>query len=413
MGAYRDAYRSDVQWLGALSKYEQSPEFRAQAMSQLLPSLSYTQTKNTVSQEVNNGSVITPRQRYPSDMRALTLRQPVIRIQAVAGLVGANAQTLRALHAFKDEQQQLAVRLISNYLDVVQASISLRATRASQSLARANLARVQARLRIGHASELDEAGALAELEKANTKEIQVAENLELTINQLSLQTGGASTADMKKLDAFDPKLFTLAPYGALVSRLLEQSPRVLVAGADVDIARAAVRRAQAAHLPTMDLVAQSVRSSSDNVYFTNTQVNSHSVGVQLTVPIFAGGATSSLVRSAFKDLEQAEFRLSDVTNRTRLQMQSEFNTIKSNLSAVGAHQAAYNAANMSVESSKLGAFVGSQSELDVLRSVSEREQALSALHQSRVEAIKAWFRLHAITGEVDEAMIASFNALLK
>lgn len=413
MGAYRDAYRSDVQWLGALSKYEQSPEFRAQALSQLLPSLSYIQTKNTVSQEINSGGVITPRQRYPSDMRALTLRQPVIRIQEVAGLVGANAQTLRALHTFKDEQQQLAVRLISNYLDVVQASISLRVTRTSQSLAMANLARVQARLRIEHASKLDEAGALAELEKANTQEIEAAENLELKLNQLSLQTGGASAADMKKLDAFDLKLFTLAPYGALVSRLLEQSPRVLVAGADVDIARAAVRRAQAAHLPTVDLVAQSVRSSADNVYFTNTQVNSHSVGVQLTVPIFAGGATSSMVRSAFKELEQAELRLSDVTNRTRLQMQSEFNTIKSTLSAVSAHQAAYNAAKMSVESSRLGALVGSRSELDILRSVSEREQAFSALHQSRVEAIKAWFRLHAITGEVDEAMIASFNALLR
>lgn len=413
LGAYREAYRSDVQWLGALSKFEQSPEFRSQALSQLLPSLSYTQTKNTVTQETNTAGVLTPQRSYPSDTRALTLRQPVIRAQEVAGLVGANAQTARAAHAFRDEQQQLAVRLVSNYLDVVQASISLRSARASQSLARANLARVQARLKIGHASELDEAAALAELEKANTQEGQVAETLELTLNQLSLQTGGAPLADLKKLDAFDPKLFTLEPYGVLVSRTLEQSPRVLVAGADVDIARAAVRKAQAAHLPTLDIVAQSVRSSADNVYFTNTQVNSRSVGAQLTVPLFAGGATSSLVRSAIKELEQAEFRLSDVTNRTRLQMQSEFNTIKSSLSAVGAYQAAYNAAKMSVESSTLGASVGSRSELDVLRSVSEREQAFSALHQSRVDAIKAWFRLHAITGEVDEAMVASFNTLLK
>jgi protease secretion system outer membrane protein len=174
-----------------------------------------------------------------------------------------------------------------------------------------------------------------------------------------------------------------------------------------------VRRAQAAHLPTVDLVAQSLRSSADNVYFTNTQVNSRSVGAQLTVPLFSGGATSSLVRSALKELEQAEFRLSDATNRTRLQMQADYNTIKSSLSSMGAYQAALSAAKMSVESSTLGSSVGSRSELDVLRSVSEREQAFSLLHQSKVEAIKAWFRLHAVTGEVDEAMIASFNALLK
>jgi len=413
MSAYRDAYRSDVQWLGALSKYEQSPEFRSQALSQLLPSLSYTQTKNTVTQEINNGGVITPQQRYPSDTRALTLRQPVIRTQEVAGLFGANAQTLRALHAFKDEQQQLAVRLVSNYLDVLQARVSLRSVSASQALARSNVARVQARLKIGHASEIDEATALAELERINAQEVQVAEALELALNQLSLQTGNSTVADMNKLYAFDPKMFALPQYSALVSRSLEQSPRVLVAGADVDVARAAVRRAQAAHLPTVDLVAQSLRSSADNVYFTTTQVNSRSVGAQLTVPLFAGGATSSLVRSALKELEQAEFRLSDVTNRTRLQMQADYNSIKSSLSAAVAYQATYNAAKMSVESSTLGSTVGSRSELDVLRSVSEREQALSALHQSKVEAIKAWFRLHAITGEVDEAMVASFNALLK
>ena len=413
LGAYRAAYQSDVVWLAALSKYEQSPEFRAQALSQLLPSLSYTQTKNTVTQEINTAGVLTPERRYPSDTRALTLRQQVFRPQELAGLFGANAQTLRALHAFKDEGQQLAVRLVSNYLDALQASVSLKSVRATQALATSNLARVQARLGIGQASNLEEASALAELERANAQEVQVAAVLELTLHQLSLQTGGVSAPDIKIIHALDPKTFELPHYSVLVSRSVEQSPRVLVAGADVDVARAAVRRAQAAHLPTVDLVAQSLRSSADNVYFTNTQVNSRSVGAQLTVPLFSGGATSSLVRSALKELEQAEFRLSDATNRTRLQMQADYNTIKSSLSSMGAYQAALSAAKMSVESSTLGSSVGSRSELDVLRSVSEREQAFSLLHQSKVEAIKAWFRLHAVTGEVDEAMIASFNALLK
>jgi outer membrane protein TolC len=413
MGAYREAYRWDVQWLGALSKYEQSPEFRVQALSQLLPNFSYTQTKNTVTQEINTAGVFTPQRSYPSDTRALTLRQPVLRPQEVVGLVAANAQVARAAHAFRDEQQLLAVRLVSNYLDVVQAAISLRAIRASQSLAKANLARAQVRLRIGYASELEGASALAELEKANAQEIQVAETLELTTNQLSLQTGGIQVSGVNKLEAFDPKMFELPNYRAIVSRFIEQSPRVLVAGAEVDIARAALRRAQAAHLPTVDLVAQSLRSSSDNVYFTNTQVNSRSVGVQLTVPLYAGGATSSLVRSALKELEQAEFKLIDITNRTRLQLQADFNSIKSHLSAVVAYQAAHDAAKMSLESNMLGSRVGSRSELDVQRSVSELEQTFSALHQSKVEAIKAWFRLHAITGQVDEAMIASFNMLLK
>lgn len=412
VGAYRAAQQSDVVWLAALSKFEQSAEFKAQAVSQLLPNLAFTHTKNTVTQEINTAGVLTPQQRYPSDVRALTLRQPLLRTQEIVGVVGASAQVVRATHAFKDEQQQLAVRLVSNYLDAIQSEVSLKSVRASQALAKANLARVQARLKIGHASELDEAGALAELERANTQLGQASEALELTRNQLALQTGGDPAEALTRLEAFDAKPFALPPYSVLVARALEQSPRVLAAAAEVDIARAAMRKAQAAHLPTVDLVAQAVRSSADNVYFTNTQVNSHSLGAQLTVPLFAGGATSSLVRAGAKELEQAEFRYTDATNRTRLQVQSEYNSIRSYLSAVGANQAAYNAAKMAVESNTLGSAVGSRSELDVLRSVSEREQAHSVLHQSKVEAIKAWFRLQAIVGEIDEGTLASFGAML-
>lgn len=416
LSSYQEASQNDVQWLAALSKYQQSAEFKALAASRLLPNLSYAQTKNNVTQDAfdKNGAIDPAKSgNYPSSTKVLTLRQPVIRAQDVVGMQVANAQTDRAHYAFRDEKQQLALRVVSNYLDAIHARVTLNTAQAFRLWAFAYLDVVQAKVKRGQASGLDEANAVANFEKYQAQEIQATEFVSLTANQLALLTGSNSGGNLRKLDAFDIKLIKLPQFEILLSKAVDQSPRVLLASMDAEIAQASLRQARAAHLPTLDLVAQVSNNLADNPYFQSSQTKIRAVGAQLTVPLYSGGATNSQIRANIKEYEQAEYRRSDSINKARISTQTEFNMIKSGISVIRAYQTAWDAAKMATEFNKLGSSIGYQSEVDRLRALAEQEQAQLTLHQAKVDVIKSWFRLNAILGEIDEGMVATYNEMLR
>jgi outer membrane protein TolC len=415
LSSFRDASQNDVQWLAAVSKYQQSAEFKSLAAARLLPNLSFTQTKNSVKQDTFNSGVIDLSRSgtYPSSTKVLALRQPIIRAQEVVGLQVANAQTMRAYHAFKDEEQQLALRVVYNYLDAIHSQVSLNSAKVFLNLGADEFALVQAKVKSGLLSPLDEASAKANFEKYKARELQAQEYVALSLNQLLMQTGASPGENLKKIDTFDAQFIKLPPLESLIIKAVEAAPKVLLASMETEIARAALLQAQAAHLPTLDFVGQVARNLSDSPYNQGAQTNIRAVGAQLTVPLYSGGGTNSQIRSAAKEYEQAELRSRDVINKTKLQVQSEFNLIKSGLLVVGAYQAAFDAADISANSRKLGASIGFQSEVDRLRALSDKEQAQMSLHQAKVDVIKSWFRLHAILGEIDENMLEVVNAFLR
>lgn len=416
ISSFRDASQNDVQWLAAVSKYQQSAEIKSIAVSRLLPSLTFTQTKNSVRQDtfLNSGEIDLSRSgNYPSSTKVLALRQPIIRAQETVGLSVANAQTSRAYYAFKDEEQQLALRVVNNYLDAIHSQVSLSSAKAQQNLASEELALVQAKVKSGLLSPIDEASATANFEKYKARELQAEEFVALSLNQLTMQTGASSVENLKKFYTFKAEIIKLPTLDALTLKAVEGSPKVLMASMETEIARASLLQAQAAHLPTLDFVGQVAHNLSDSPFNQGVQTNIRAVGAQLSVPLYSGGGTNSQVRSAAKELEQAELRYRDVINKTKLQIQSEFNMIKSGLIIVRANQAASEAANMNANSRKLGASIGFQSDVDRLRALSDQEQAQMSLHQAKVDVIKSWFRLNAILGEIDENMLDSYNDMLR
>lgn len=413
--SFRNASQNDVQWLAAVSKYEQSAEFKSSAVARLLPNLSFTQSKNNVSQDTFNNGVIDLNRsgNYPSSTKVLALRQPIIRAQEFAGLQVANAQTSRANHAFKDEQQQLALRVVYNYFDALHSQVSLTSAKAFLALGADELALVQAKVKSGLLSPVDEKSAAANFEKYKARELQAGEFVNLSLNQLMMQTGVSLSEDLKKIDNFDAELIKLPPLEVLLIKAVEVAPKVLLANMETEMARAALLQAQAGHLPTLDFIGQVARNLSDSPYNQGAQTNIRAVGAQLNVPLFSGGGTNSQIRSAAKEYEQAELRSRDVINKTKLQVQSEFNLIKSGLLVVKAYQSAFDAANISANSRKLGASIGFQSDVERLRALSDKEQAQMSLHQSKVDVIKSWFKLHAILGEIDENMLDGINSFLR
>ena len=116
------ARKNDPLWLYANAIFRESQELMPQAYSQLLPSVSYTNNANEVVQQLSNGSTQSPVQRYPSSSMSLSLRQPILRSKQMFGVDAARAQTEQASFNFQEESQQVTLRVVDAYLNLLLAS---------------------------------------------------------------------------------------------------------------------------------------------------------------------------------------------------------------------------------------------------------------------------------------------------
>ena len=74
----------------------------------------------------------------------------------------------------------------------------------------------------------------------------------------------------------------------------------------VEAARKQVRINQSRHLPTLDAQVSWSNQKTDNTVFSLPEVESELYAVNLTIPVFSGGATRSGVKQAQFQLDEAQ-----------------------------------------------------------------------------------------------------------
>ncbi|MCK7491478.1 MAG: TolC family protein [Comamonadaceae bacterium] len=100
-----------------------------------------------------------------------------------------------------------------------------------------------------------------------------------------------------------------ADLDAWLAKAEAQSPEMRAARAQLDAARLEIDKARAGHKPTLDVVAEWGRSQSDNINRIGSRYTNKMVGLQLNVPLFAGGAAESAIRQAVAEEQRASEQL--------------------------------------------------------------------------------------------------------
>ncbi|WP_161953239.1 TolC family protein, partial [Escherichia coli] len=133
--------------------------------------------------------------------------------------------------------------------------------------------------------------------------------------------------------------------------------------AQLEAARLEVEKTQAGHRPTLDLVAQWSRTNSDSVISVNSRYDNKTVGLQLSVPLYAGGYVSSTVRQAVA----AEVRAREALEATRrdlgVRVHREFRGMTEGVLRIAALEQAVRSAEQAVISNRKS-FPASRTTLD-------------------------------------------------
>jgi len=405
------ARKNDPQWLLANAKFRESQEYLPQAYSQLLPSVSFTKNANQVTQQLTNDATQSPEQRYPSSSQVLSLRQPIVRTKQMFGVDSARAQTEQATFYFQEETQQVTLRVVDAYLNLLLTSDRKVLLDSQKELVNSRLKAAISGLRVGQGMRTDVDEAQAELSKILADEIQVNQANLVAKMQIELLTGAPLTSlHSLNLKKFKSYAFSQLTPDHLFDQATKNNPKFKAQKLDIEIAKSMIKQAESGHHPTLDLVLQVNQTTGESSYFVSTRNTNRVVGLQLNVPIYSGGLVNSQVRQAVSKLEQTQEQLSFSSNNLRVQIHKESSAVKEGIKRVEAFEVAVESSKQAVISNQKGVLAGTRTEFDVLKNLNQLTQVQVDLARSRYELISAWAHLNSYLGSMDNQFVDEISS---
>lgn len=415
---YQLAQTQDPTLLAAQATAVAERERLPQARAQMLPNLSasFSRNENRLESATTNvfGLPQTTNTNYPSSNKTVSLRQPLYRKQLSAQYRQAEAQVADADAVLNSEEQNLALRVSSAYFEALLTHDQLALVLTEQVAYAKQLDAARKAMTAGSGTRTDIDDAKARLDMNAAREIEARQNVNYTLQQLqnliNQPIDTLATLNVASLTLQAPEPDNLPDW---VARAEASSPQIQSLKSRVEVAREELEKARSGHYPTLDAVAQWTQSESENVTNTSNRYTNNSLGLQLNVPLFAGGYVNASMRQTLAGLERAGQTLEAGRRTLALQVHKEFRGVTENIPKIRALEQALRSAEQSVLSSQKSFQAGSRTSLDILNAEQQRFTVLRDLAQARYLYLLSRLRLLALVGGADEAAVAQVNHALQ
>lgn len=415
--AYQAAQKNDANILAARASADAGREREPQALAQLLPnvSLSLSRNQNNLSSTTPNflGVEQTTDTNYASNNQTLTVRQPLIRTYQWAQYQQAKLQVEDVDAALRDDEQNLAVRVAASYFDALLAREQMAIVQTQIAANTTYLDSARKRFTAGDAARTDADEAQARLDMTMAQEVEARQNVDFTTRQLQVLVAqpvdALATLRVPKLNLLAPEPNNLESW---IGRAQATSPLHRSLQAKLAVARLEVNKASSGHHPTLDAVAQWSRSESENVTSTNSRYTNAALGLQLNIPIYAGGGVNSSVRQALAGQTAAEQALAAGEQDLAVRVHREFRGVTESVAKIKALEQAVRSAEQLVVSNQKSVQAGSRTLVDVLNAEQQRTSVLRELAQARYTYLMSRIKLMALVDGADEPFMVAVNQVL-
>ena len=406
--AVERAMSSDARLATARAQTRAGNERLPQAEAQLRPTISFSasESRNLLDTTRANllGQPSTTTERYLSGSQVLSLRQGLIRPQARIAVSQAEANVRDNEAQVVIEEQNTVARVTSAYFDALLAQDQLALIEAQKASTRAQLDASRKALAGGSGTRTDVDLAQARLDMALAQELEARQNIDQTRRQLQVFTGLADIGLLAPLDTnrLQAGWQTLPPLDEVVEQALSRNPEIQALTARLEGSRLELDKASAGHYPTLDFVAQVARTKSDTVSSVGTTYYNRTLGLQLNVPIYSGGAISSSERQALALYEAAQSTLDNARRDLGLRVQREYRGVTEGVAKVRAYEQAVASSAVALDSMRKSYSAGVRTVLNVLDAEQELRNSERNLRQARYTQLLSLVRLGALIGEADQ-----------
>jgi len=309
----------------------------------------------------------------------------------------------------------LAARLAQAYFDVLGAQDVLTTTQANKKALAEQLASAKRNFEVGNSTITDTREAQARHDLAGAQEIAATNDLRVKRIALDQLVG---RPDVKPSPLRTPvNLDALTP-GQMDDWVAQTTtaPTVRKAEMALNVAKLEIDKARAGHLPTVDAVANVLRSSTDTSSYSAKASAAPgtlaSIGVELNMALYAGNAIQNRIREVLSLQEKAERDVDNARRTVSLGTRQAFSGVQSGLAQVKAYEAAEASAKLALEATQLGYRVGVRINKDVLDAQTALSNTQKDLYKARYDVIVGSVKLRQASGTLKADDLNELNKLL-
>jgi len=405
---YELARQHDPQLSIAESSRLSTREGAVQARAALLPQLGGSASLN---RSHSAGTTGTGRSRNYN----VGLNQSVFDWGSIANLRAQREISAAADYDLDVANGGLIIRTANAYFDVLVAHETLAAAEAAEAAFQKQYDYADKRLEVGLAPITDVHEARAQYDSARANTILVRNALQDAYEALSEITGTA----ISKLKALPEDFAPALPVGGSaddwVARALDNNPNYKAAQHAARAAEHSVTAARSAHLPSLGLSASYSNGASwasPTPGSVDIRSEGNSIGLTLTVPLFAGGATQSRVRQAIAGREISQDQLEQTKRAIDRGTRAVWQALVAGISEVEARRLAVVSAQSAYDASQVGLEVGTRTVIDVLINQQNLLSARQAYAQARYNYLRNRLNLADVVGTLSAADVQEINRML-
>lgn len=394
----------------SLAQYQADRESGAADRAGRLPSVSVGGTYYYARTE-SDGVFGKSAEEYPDWGAQVIARQPLFRLDWFALGDRARALEARADIAHKDSRLELLRRVAERYFNVLLAQDQLAQAEAEAKAFGESLESTQKRydVELVPGTDLREAQARDDLARARLLSAQTA--LQTARDALHEVTGNGyeplpHLAESVAFPALSPNSVE-----AWVEAARQQNPRIALAREAAVVARANRSSARADASPRLDLVASAGHQDTGDFEFGQKSDDAR-VGVELNIPLYAGGANAARIRQAGYNLAAAEADLRRVTLETERSTRQLYREVENAYAAAEAFRKSLLSAQAAEAATAAGYDAGTRTITDVLDAKSRVVQARRDFNSTRYNLLLSLLQLKQLAGELDVKDFVQIDQLL-
>ena len=417
MQVYELALKSDAQLAAAQATFRASEEAVPQSRSALLPNIGMSaQTTHHRNAMLDSNSIpnMNRTSNWNSHGWSATLSQPLFNLESWFNFERAGILTEQASLVLAIEQQSLILRVAEAYFNVLRAEDNLATSIAEEKAVQRQLEQTQQRFEVGLIAETDVHEARAVYDASRVARIQSNNQVAVALENLRTLTNAVVT-DLVKLDKTMP-VATPAPLVVeeWVNTSVSQNLNLEAARKGISAADAQLKVSRSGHAPTISAVASYNHDvGRPSIPDTSGKTNSTAYSLQMSVPIFSGGYTSSKVRESGYRLEESQMQydlsLREVSAGTR----NLFNTVNADVERVEARCQGIVSANSALRATESGYEVGTRNVVDVLNAQQNLYGAQRDYLNARYDFIINTLRLKQTAGTLSPQDLNDLNAWMR
>jgi outer membrane protein, protease secretion system len=350
--------------------------------------------------------------KYTSRSSVVQMRQPILNLDGVARYRQGKVIAQQSQAQFESNTNEVALRVVGAYFDALFADDQVALARVQRDMY-AEQQKVNERMfEKGEGTKTDMLETKARLDVAEAQLVETQANALAARDSLAGIIGGEPGPLDQLRDDFRVGDLDIGTYEKWQKIALENNRELAAGRLAIESARLEISKDKAGHYPRIDMVASYSKGLAESLTTINQRTVDRAIGVQVQIPIYAGGAVNATVRQAAAGYERAKSDLDARTAKVMVELRKAHSTVESSVHKIQALVKAVESGKELMKATEQSIKGGVRINLDLLNAQQQLFVSQRDLAQARYQYLLGLMRLRALSGMIGDADVREIGAYL-